>query len=117
MGKRVLTEKEKKINKEIKALNKIFEKIPEDKKRMCKSLIETSAYIIITLKELQELIDEEGFTVEYQNGKEQKGTRQNDNLKSHIAMTKNLTTIIKQLIDYLPTEQKQSTRLKAFARL
>ncbi len=53
------------------------------------------------------------YTVEYQNGENQKGTKQSDAVKTHIAMTKNHASIIKQLTDLVPPEKKKESRLQA----
>ena len=49
--------------------------------------------------------------MEYQNGENQKGTKQSDAVKTHIAMTKNLSTIIKQLTELVPPEKKEKSKL------
>ena len=51
--------------------------------------------------------------VEYQNGENQKGTKQRDAVKTHIAMTKNHAAIIKQLTDLVPPEKKKESKLQA----
>lgn len=53
------------------------------------------------------------YVVEYQNGENQKGTKQSDAVKTHIAMTKNHAAIIKQLTDLVPPEKKKESKLQA----
>ena len=77
------------------------------------SLIRNAAFMAVSLEELQEIINEEGYIVEYQNGENQKGTKQSDAVKTHIAMTKNHAAIIKQLADLAPPEKKKESRLQA----
>lgn len=72
-----------------------------------------AAFMAVSLEELQEIINEEGYTVEYQNGANQSGTKQSDAVKTHIAMTKNHAAIIKQLCDLVPPEKKKESRLQA----
>ena len=75
--------------------------------------IKNAAFMAVSLEELQEIINEEGYTVEYQNGANQSGTKQSDAVKTHIAMTKNHAAIIKQLCDLVPPEKKKESRLQA----
>jgi len=76
-------------------------------------VIKNAAFMAVSLEELQEIINEEGYTVEYQNGANQSGTKQSDAVKTHIAMTKNHAAIIKQLCDLVPPEKKKESRLQA----
>ena len=98
----------------------------EDQKRDCpikagdknklqtvESLIKNAAFMAVSLEELQEIINDEGYVVEYQNGENQKGTKQSDAVKTHIAMTKNHAAIIKQLTDLVPPEKKKESKLQA----
>ena len=56
-----------------------------------------AAFMAVSLEELQEIINEEGYTVEYQNGANQSGTKQSDAVKTHIAMTKEKMIYMKPL--------------------
>ena len=75
--------------------------------------IESAGLYVNSLDELQEQINAEGYTVEYQNGANQSGTKQSDAVKTHIAMTKNHAAIIKQLCELVPPEKKKESRLQA----
>ena len=77
------------------------------------SLLRNAAFMAVSLEELQEIINAEGYVVEYQNGENQKGTKQSDAVKTHIAMTKNHAAIIKQLTDLVPPEKKKESNLQA----
>ena len=78
-------------------LKRIFKDLDKNKLQTVESLIKNAAFMAVSLEELQEIINEEGYTVEYQNGANQSGTKQSDAVKTHIAMTKNHAAIIKQL--------------------
>lgn len=67
----------------------------------------------VSLAELQEIINVEGYTCEYRHGENQSGVKQTEEVKTHIAMTKNLTVIIKQLTDLAPPEKRKESRLAA----
>lgn len=105
--------KEQKIKREITRLNRVFKDLDKNKLQTVESLIRNAAFMSVSLEELQEIINEEGYTVEYQNGANQSGTKQSDAVKTHIAMTKNHASIIKQLTDLVPPEKKNESRLQA----
>ena len=54
------------------------------------SLIKTPHSWPFRWKSYKEIINAEGYVVEYQNGENQKGTKQSDAVKTHIAMTKTM---------------------------
>ncbi len=105
--------KEEKIKREFSRLKRIFKDLDKTSCRPSKALSKNAAFMAVSLEELQEIINEEGYTVEYQNGANQSGTKQSDAVKTHIAMTKNHAAIIKQLCDLVPPEKKKESRLQA----
>ena len=102
--------KEQKIKKEIARLKRVFKDLDKNKLQTVESLIKNAAFMAVSLEELQEIINAEGYVVEYQNGENQKGTKQSDAVKTHIAMTKNHAAIIKQLTDLVPPEKKKESK-------
>lgn len=100
--------KDEKIKAEERRLRAVFRDISPEKKKVVDPLIRNAAFTAVSLDELQAQINDKGYTVEYQNGENQYGTKQSDEVKTHIAMTKNLATIIRQLTDLLPDKQKAS---------
>ena len=113
---RILT-KDEKIKKEISRLLKVFKNLDKNKLATVRPLIQNAAFMIISLDELQEIINRDGYTHEYQNGANQKGTKQTVEVKIHIEMTRNLHTIIKQLADLAPEAVINDDRLAAFRRI
>lgn len=105
--------KEQKIKKEIARLKRVFKDLDKNKLQTVESLIKNAAFMAVSLEELQEIINAEGYVVEYQNGENQKGTKQSDAVKTYIAMTKNHAAIIKQLTDLVPPEKKKESKLQA----
>lgn len=100
------------IEKEEKRLKSVFRGIDKNKLKVVEPLIQNAAFTRIALEDLQEEIAMYGYTVEYQNGENQRGTKQSDAVKTHIAMTKNLANIIKQLEELTPAGTAKS-RLSA----
>ena len=105
--------KDQKIKREISRLKRVFKDLDKNKLQTVESLIKNAAFMAVSLEELQDIINEEGYVVEYQNGENQHGTKLSDAVKTHIAMTKNHASIIKQLTDLVPPEKKKESRLQA----
>lgn len=105
-------EKEAAIRKEELRLKRAFRDLDKNKMSTVKQLIATAAFLSVTLRELEEEINRNGVTEEYQNGANQYGVKQSAAAVTHIAMTKNLTSIMKQLADLAPAEKKKKSRLQ-----
>lgn len=116
MAKKADKTKEQLIKSERTRLNGIFKELDANQRKVVKQLIDTAAFLSVSLVELQDQINREGYTDEYKNGQNQFGTKTSEAVKTHIAMTKNLTTIIKQLADMCPPERKKESRLAALMR-
>ena len=104
---------EQRIKREETRLKRVFKDIDKNKLTVVEGLIHNAAWSRITLDDLQRQITAEGVTAEYQNGENQKGTRQSDATRSHISITKNYTAIIKLLTELAPAEKKKESRLQA----
>ena len=100
------------IRKEANRLKRVFRDLDKNKMTTVLSLIESAAFMIVSLRELEEIINEQGYTDTYQNGENQYGTKQSEAVKTHLAMTKNLSTVVKQLTDLVPPERKKASRLQ-----
>lgn len=57
-----------------------------------------------SLYELRQIINEKGYTEEYQNGANQKGIKKCSEVETYNTMIKNYMATIKQLTDLLPKE-------------
>ena len=100
--------KETRIKKEKDRLFEIFKDLEPNKLRTCNALIERAAFITVSLEDLEVQLNEIGFTEYYQNGENQSGWKKSAAADVHISLTKNLNTIIKQLLDLVPPAQKAS---------
>lgn len=105
--------RDQKVKREITRLRRVLKDLDKNKMQIVAPLIENAAFMSVTLKELEAIINENGYTVEYQNGENQYGTKQSDEVKTHIAMSKNLATAIKTLADIAPPTRKKDSRLQA----
>ena len=109
-------DKSAKIKRERNRLKKVFKTLDKNKLTTVQPLISTAAFIFVTLDELQEIINRDGYISEYKNGANQFGKKQSEAVEIHIQMTRNLTTIIKQLTDLVPQEKRKDGKLAAFQR-
>ncbi len=104
--------KEEKITKEERRLKKALQDLDKNKLAVVAPLIKSAAFMIVSLSELEESINKNGYTSEYQNGENQYGTKQSDEVKTLLAMQKNLTAAIKTLADVAPPNKSKQSRLK-----
>lgn len=103
---------EAKVKREKNRLRAVFRDLDKNKLKAVEKLIETAAFMAVSLEELQKQINDEGFTSEYQNGENQFGTKKSPAVEIHLAMTKNFTTAIKQLAELAPPERKKKSALQ-----
>lgn len=89
-------EKEIRIENEKQRLMELFKDVPASKLKMCNSLIERTAFITISMEDLEALINEQGYVERLEQGS-QKMNIESKYLKSYIALGKNLSTIMKDL--------------------
>ena len=106
-----MTAKEKKIKKETKRLMEVFKDLEPNKLKTVDALIARAAYITVSLQELEEQLNRDGWVEEYNNGRLQSGMKKSAKAEVHISLTKNLNAIMKQLLDLVPPAQ-QASRLE-----
>lgn len=107
--------KETRVKREKDRLFGIFKDLEPNKLKTCLALIDTAAYITVSLRELEEQLNVTGWVETYQNGENQYGMKKAAAADVHISLTKNLNAIVKQLLDLVPPAQKAS-RLEAMMR-
>lgn len=103
-----ITIDKREIEKEKRRLMKIFKDIDKNKKDFVKHQIENLAYDNILINQLKENINRCGTIVSYNNGGGQCGVRDNPDVKTMIALQKNVSAITKQLVELVPPSQKKS---------
>ncbi len=99
-------EKDKRIKKEVLKLKKLFKEIGPETMETVLSLIKNAAFMIITLEDLQEKINEDGAVSEYKNGENQFGTKKSPEAELYNTMIKNHMGIMRQLTDLMPAPEK-----------
>ena len=105
--------KEQRIKSEKSRLKKIFKDLDENKKNLVTPLIEKAAFMSVELDDLQEIIEQDGWTSEYKNGENQYGTKKSPEADTYIALSKNYAAVIKQLTDLVPAAKRKKSRLEA----
>lgn len=91
---------------EKKKLMKYCKNLDKDKVKVLQKLIESMSFMSVTLSDLEKNISEEGIEVEYQNGLNQFGTKKSPKVEVYNTMIKNYNTVVKQFMEYLPSENK-----------
>lgn len=100
-------DKDARIKKEIKKLKKQFGGMDKKTLDIVESLIRNAAFMSVTLDDLQEILNEEGLTSEYQNGENQWGVKKSPEAELYNTMVKNHMSIIKQLADMVPKQERK----------
>lgn len=90
------------IKAEKEKLNGIYTKLEDKTKKSVSSLVDEAAFMAASLYELRKIINDKGYTEEYQNGENQKGTKKCSEVEIYIQLSKNYMSIMKQLTDLLP---------------
>lgn len=96
--------KNKYIKQETAKYKKIFANLPKDRLKIATGLIERAAFMAASLKELETAINEKGYTDEYQNGENQRGTKKAPEVEIYNTMVKNYTAALKALVDMAPED-------------
>lgn len=93
------------IKAEKRKLSGIYSRLDKKTKKAVDSLIDEAAFMAASLYELRQIIDQKGYTEEYQNGANQKGVKKCSEVEIYNTMIKNYMSTVKQLTDLLPKEQ------------
>lgn len=116
MAARKKKPKEKRIKEEQKRLKEIFLELEENKRNLVTPLIEKAAFMSVELDNLQEKIEQDGWTSEYQNGENQWGTKKSPEADTYISLSKNYAAVIKQLTELVPAEKRKESKLAALRK-
>lgn len=101
--------RENRIKKEKKRLLAIFAELDPNKLAVADALICRAAFITVSLQDLEEgELADGGWVEEYQHGENQSGLKKSAAADVHISLTKNLTAILKQLLDLCPAAVRKS---------
>ncbi len=107
MGKNIQTpEREKRIEAEKRRLRALLglkgKKGGEPKLRVAEKLVDSAAFMAISLQDLEVEVGQTGYTEEYQNGKDQKGVKKSAAYDAYLNTVKSYSAAVKQLTDLAP---------------
>lgn len=94
--------KQQEIKKEIQKINRLFKEMDPKAKKCVSSVIDNAAFMAVTLRELQDYLNKNGLTCEYQNGENQYGIKKAPEIDIYNTMIKNFVSTMKSLTDLLP---------------
>ena len=97
-------EKDKLRKKELTKLTNIFKNLSPDKQKLAEGLKNQAAFMVSTLAELQEILNNDGAVEMFEQGA-QKMLREHPAAKTYNAMVKNYNSTMKQLFDLLPDDK------------
>lgn len=92
------------IKDEIKRINKMLDALSPTVLEIAKDLISNAAFMAVSLRELQDIINAEGYTEEYRNGANQFGVKKKSEVEIYNTMIKNFNATMKQLFDIIPPD-------------
>ena len=106
MNDRNKEEKDIEIKKEIARLSRIYSRIGTKRKAAIQGLIQRAAFMRITLAELEEDLNTDGFTELFSQGdKQEPYERKRPSADIYNSMNTSYQKVIKQLTDLLPPEK------------
>lgn len=98
--------KEDRIKEEFERISKWFTDMDENERAVIDPIMQNSAFMKVTLDDLQEIINAEGVVDHYQNGANQHGLKQSATLQGYNALVKNYAAVNKTLFSLLPSMKR-----------
>lgn len=102
--------KEKRINNEIKRLNKIFNDISKQKKEIINELIKRGAFLLIIAEDMEQEISTKDSVLETTINASQQFVKANPLFKEYRDTVKSYQAVIKQLTDLVKEETTASAQ-------
>lgn len=96
---------EKRIKREETRLKRVFNGIEEKRKTVIPGLIRRAAFMRISLEDMEQDLQENGFTELFSQGDQEPYRRERPVAKIYATMNSNYQKIVKQLTDLLPKEE------------
>lgn len=101
--------KEKRIENEIKRINKIFNDIPQKKKDLTKELIKRASFLLVMAEDMEEEINALDRVLETTINASQQFVKANPLFKEYRDTVKSYQAVIKQLTDLVKEDEKTAT--------
>ncbi len=109
-------EREERINKYFKHLKKITKDVDKERKSVIIPLLENIAFCIVQLEELRAYIKQNGYFEYYQNGDNQFGYKKSIATDLISQVSKNYSTFLGRLKEYIPDANLKDDELDKFQR-
>lgn len=107
-------EREKNIKREIDRLSKNYAGIDGKKRAITRGLIQRAAFMRVSLNELEDDLNEYGFTEQFSQGDQSPYERKRPTADLYNTLNANYQKIIKQLTDLLPKEEPKAEKDDGF---
>lgn len=91
--------KEEIIKREKAKFAKICRGMEPEKRKAAETLVAEAAFMAASLYELRQIINEKGYTEQYQNGANQKGVKKCSEVEVYNTMIKNYAAAVRQVTD------------------
>lgn len=101
-------EREKLYKKYLREIKKSLKALDAEVLKLNEHLIDDAAHYAVALKEMNLMLDRDGFMEKYQNGENQWGTKKTIAAELKPKYTQIYQGLIKQLAALLPTESEKS---------
>lgn len=102
--------KQERIHKEYLKIRRVFKNIDRDRKTISDSLMRRAAFMSVTIADLEDDINVNGYISHYQNGEHQHGTKKSPEIEIYNTMIKNYSSVIKQLSDNLTPAEGRTAK-------
>lgn len=108
------TKRESDIKREVDRITKNFSKIDGKKRAIIRGLIERAAFMRVSLDDLENDLNNNGFTEQFSQGDHEPYERKRPTAELYNTMNANYQKIIKQLTDLVPRDEPQKERSDGF---
>lgn len=99
--------KETRIAKEKQRLNDLFVDLDENQRQTAAGLINSAAFLAVSLADLETEINKNGYVDSYQNGATQSGEKISASVQAYATLTAKYTTIMNALLKIVPPAAKK----------
>ena len=103
-------DKEERIEKEIKRINKIFNKIPKKKKDLTKELVKRASFLLVMAEDMEQEINTLNGVLETTINASQQFVKANPLFKEYRDTVKSYQAVIKQLTDLIKVDEALPTQ-------
>ena len=104
---------DKKVAAEYNRLLTLFDGADANKMDFIRENVRQLAWYNARISELQERVDNNGMTIEYQNGRNQHGLQNNPDLKALVELQKLASAMVKIMLPLVPEGRRGMSKLDA----